>query len=86
MMLVTIWAQEKISSPFLKNIVHAHTLIIKAEGEEERSRLRHSESISLAEDLYKKEEQVGNKTKAVFSPEFCTHGVGILAYNISCVI
>ena len=31
---------------------------VQTEGEEEKLRLRRSESISLAEDLYKKEEQV----------------------------
>ena len=36
----------------------------QSEGEVERPRLKTSESISLAEDIYKKEEQVSNEIKA----------------------
>ena len=36
----------------------------QSEGEVERSRLKTSESISLAEDIYKKEEQVSDEIKA----------------------
>lgn len=37
---------------------------MQTEGEAERSRLKTSESMSLAEDIYKKEEQVSDEIKA----------------------
>ena len=38
-----------------------HLFFTQTEGEAERSRLKTSESISLAEDIYKKEEQASDE-------------------------
>ena len=43
---------------------HNNLFFLQSEGEVERPRLKTSESISLAEDIYKKEEQVSNEIKA----------------------